>query len=429
MVNLRDRIVASFNKGELRALCFDLDIEYENLHGETLLEKSTELIAYCLRHGNLDTLIEKICQLRPQEDCRQLRADQHEAQNELNELANQSDFFWSRAPSWQWDVFGREKNINDLYRLIHQTQQGSGARLCVRGAPGIGKSTLLARFLFHDRLPDIFDGVLWTTLGQTPNIVSLQREWLHALNEPGLYLRSPTEIKGQLQRIIHNKKILLVIDDVWQVSHLKPFMIGGTTSTLLFSTRGRDVAAKLSIPEPNLYHLPELDLKSSILLLQYLAPNAYKYNSSRFEELALQLEGHPLALKVAGRMLEKRSWIRHDLSETINQLLDPISIMEREVPEDYRDLSEGQSHKVLSVFEKSIQDMNKDTQVRFAMLGYLKQKPATFDIEALDALWDGRDIEDTLLELIERGLIESAGNRFRIHALTKSFAQKLQEEI
>lgn len=67
-VNLRDRIVASFNIGELRALCFDLDIKYENLRGETLLEKSTELIAYCNRHGNLDNLIERICQLRPQED-------------------------------------------------------------------------------------------------------------------------------------------------------------------------------------------------------------------------------------------------------------------------------------------------------------------------------------------------------------------------
>ncbi|WP_420642288.1 hypothetical protein [Candidatus Leptofilum sp.] len=38
--DLRSQIADSFNKSELRSLCFDLGINYENLPGETLENKA-----------------------------------------------------------------------------------------------------------------------------------------------------------------------------------------------------------------------------------------------------------------------------------------------------------------------------------------------------------------------------------------------------
>jgi hypothetical protein len=63
-VQLRNQIAEYFNKGELRNLCFDLDIDYENLPGETLDDKARELIAYCYRHGQLQSLVQRCRQLR-----------------------------------------------------------------------------------------------------------------------------------------------------------------------------------------------------------------------------------------------------------------------------------------------------------------------------------------------------------------------------
>ncbi len=62
---MREQIISHFNKGELRSLCFDLEIRYENLPGETLDDKARELINYCDRHGILPTLIHRCKELRP----------------------------------------------------------------------------------------------------------------------------------------------------------------------------------------------------------------------------------------------------------------------------------------------------------------------------------------------------------------------------
>lgn len=63
---LREEITAHFNSEELRTLCFDMNIDYENLGGEGKAGKVRELIAYCERHGRIDELVEICRQLRPQ---------------------------------------------------------------------------------------------------------------------------------------------------------------------------------------------------------------------------------------------------------------------------------------------------------------------------------------------------------------------------
>ena len=62
---LRDFITRNFNDSELRDLCFDLDIEYENLGGDNKAAKARELVAYCQRHGRLTELEDTCRRLRP----------------------------------------------------------------------------------------------------------------------------------------------------------------------------------------------------------------------------------------------------------------------------------------------------------------------------------------------------------------------------
>jgi hypothetical protein len=65
LVALRNQISSNFNLSELKDLCFDLKINYENIAGETLNDKARELVAYCNRRGLLQSLVEQCTLSRP----------------------------------------------------------------------------------------------------------------------------------------------------------------------------------------------------------------------------------------------------------------------------------------------------------------------------------------------------------------------------
>lgn len=64
-VALRENLNAYFSETELRVLCFDLGIDYENLGGRSKPERVLELIGMMQRHGRLDQLISLVRQERP----------------------------------------------------------------------------------------------------------------------------------------------------------------------------------------------------------------------------------------------------------------------------------------------------------------------------------------------------------------------------
>jgi hypothetical protein len=65
---LRRLLAAHFDAEELRTLCFDLGIDYDDLRGEGKAGKARELITYLERRGRLDELLTIATQLRPQVD-------------------------------------------------------------------------------------------------------------------------------------------------------------------------------------------------------------------------------------------------------------------------------------------------------------------------------------------------------------------------
>lgn len=62
---LRRGIVSSFNLSELRNLCADLDVDFDNLGGEGLEGKARELILSLSRHGTLAELVAYCVSARP----------------------------------------------------------------------------------------------------------------------------------------------------------------------------------------------------------------------------------------------------------------------------------------------------------------------------------------------------------------------------
>ena len=63
--HLRTLLDQHFNEGELRDLCFDMGLDYDNLPGHGKGDQARELVAWCARHGTLDDLVARLRVLRP----------------------------------------------------------------------------------------------------------------------------------------------------------------------------------------------------------------------------------------------------------------------------------------------------------------------------------------------------------------------------
>ncbi len=65
-IDLRKRICETFDLNGIRELCEAINIDFENLGGDTRDRKALELIGYCQRRGMFRQLIDACIALRPQ---------------------------------------------------------------------------------------------------------------------------------------------------------------------------------------------------------------------------------------------------------------------------------------------------------------------------------------------------------------------------
>ena len=102
----------------------------------------------------------------------------------------------------------------------------------LRGAGGNGKTTM-AKALCHDeRIQQAFDdGILWVTLGKNPgNLVDKVEDLIYMLNKERPGFAGIDTAGARLAELLADRDILLVVDDVWDSMHLKPFLQGGNAA-------------------------------------------------------------------------------------------------------------------------------------------------------------------------------------------------------
>src|SRR5690606_17586246 len=102
---------------------------------------------------------------------------------------------------------------------------------------------------------------------------------------------------------LRNHRILIIVDDVWEIDHFMPLKVGGAASRMLVTTRLNEVAHALVNSPEMIYKLAILSEQEALQLLATLAPQAVEQYHQQALELVRDLEGLPLALQVAGRLL------------------------------------------------------------------------------------------------------------------------------
>ena len=333
-------------------------------------------------------------------------------------------------------VVGRDQALRRL-----RDQLGIGGRVrgslyiqvltAVHGWPGVGKTTMAA-VLAHD--PEVSasfpDGVLWTSLGQKPDLLSELAKWGLALGSEDLMrAKSIKDARDRLTALLRDRRMLLIVDDVWETEHAITFKVGGRRCAMLVTTRHLIVAEALAPTADNIYKLDILSDEDALELLAKLAPTVVEQHRRECHEVVQEVEGLPLALQVVGRLLNveaSRGWGIKDLLRELRS--DVARLLRTAAPPELSDLLSQTTPTVAALLGKSTERLNTQTRARFALLGAFAPKPASFGAEAMAGVWDVElsEAKRTIDELIDRGLLESLGSkRFWMHALLVAHAKSL----
>jgi WD40 repeat protein len=156
-----------------------------------------------------------------------------------------------RGPVWavpplHGDEVARPGLIRDLVAAL--TRSGAAAEgmiIGLWGAGGFGKTTL-ARLLTHRReVREQFpDGVIWMAIGEDtagPELADKVNNVVSLLDGARPPITDPFAAGAELGRALGDRRVLLVIDDVWTSAQVEPFLIGGLAVKRLFTTRVRGV--------------------------------------------------------------------------------------------------------------------------------------------------------------------------------------------
>ncbi|NKB80289.1 MAG: hypothetical protein GKS05_00295 [Nitrospirales bacterium] len=207
------------------------------------------------------------------------------------------------APDLPKNLIERPREFNQLLNFLlgEDKEEPITITTSFRGAGGLGKTTLASAICHHDDIITAYDdGILWVTLGQRPQIREELTKLYAALTgqRPGFI--DEEDVTIHLAQKLEDLNCLIVIDDVWDLTHLRPFLRIGKHSARLITTRNFSVAAETKSVNVNEMTNPEA---VEMLTNRLTSGNE---NVQLFQHLARRLGEWPLLLELAGAALRHR---------------------------------------------------------------------------------------------------------------------------
>jgi tetratricopeptide (TPR) repeat protein/transcriptional regulator with XRE-family HTH domain len=303
------------------------------------------------------------------------------------------------------------------------------ALTALNGLPGVGK-TALAIALAHDRkVQEHFcDGILWAGLGPRPNLLAQLGRWARLLGLKANEMEDMDSLEAwavSLRSLIDRRKMLLIIDDAWQIEDALAFRVGGLHCAYLLTTRFPEVAHQFA--DEGAIPVGELSEDDGILLLERFVPQVVETRLEEVRALVQAVGGLPLAMTLMGKYLHlqvqssqprrlEMALARLRSAEERLRLAQPLAPLERSP-----NLPSGTSLSLQAAIAISDQQLDEPAQDALRSLSVFPAKPDTFSEEA--ALAVTALPPDVLDRLSDAGLLESSGpGRYTLHQTIADYA-------
>ncbi len=311
-----------------------------------------------------------------------------------------------QAPGLPAHFVGRAQVVNDVRAQLTDADRPIAA---VVGMGGSGKSTVAIE-VAHQLRDAFADGILWVDAAIS-DPMDVLAAWGQAYGFDFDGLADLESRAAAVHSMLAERQVLIVLDDVAQISRIRPLLPNTNRCAILLTTRDQDIAYGLDT-EPIL--LNELSPDDSLQLLkQILGEARVNAEPAAAQEICTLLQNLPLAVEIAAQRL--KSHRRRRLGDMAQRLHDTQNRLGLAISDQ----------AVRTSFTLSWQALDLQQQRLFSLLGVFAGRPFTPDALAHIADLDLYTTEDVLFALTSLSLVKEEGHAsYRQHPLLADFAQE-----
>jgi hypothetical protein len=304
--------------------------------------------------------------------------------------------------------------------LLAANPSGSARLVGLVGMGGIGKSVLACALARDDEVKQSFqDGIVWLDFGQRADPDARQRQLAAAFRDDDRPAADWRHRLRDLDELLAGARCLVILDDVMQRQQLRYFELSVPESTLLVTARDRTVLGQSgTVRSVDVGVLPS---EQAWRLLAAWASQRPSDLPPEAREVAVQCDGLPLALAIAGAMAAQgypwpylRDAIRSaDLHELLVEL-------------PYYDAEYENLFRVLDVSVRCLEPADRDCYLALAVYEGRGAVPT----EATVQLWrklgqTEHDSERLIIHLDRRSLLryDKDAGTVSMHSLQYAYAR------
>jgi len=329
------------------------------------------------------------------------------------------------APDLLENYVDRQQEFNALLsNLLDETRESPlSVTTALQGSGGFGKTTLACSLCHHEKIISAFDdGILWVSLGEQPDVQGALTKLYAALTGERPPFVDTDDASIQLSARLEQKSCLLVIDDIWDSNHLKPFLRGGQNVARLITTRQLSVLNDIGCSRTVVDKMTE-DQSVKILTSRI---NSLPSDFDQLRTLANRLGEWPLLLKLAASQLWERIERGDSLEGAVaylNRAMDKRGVVAFD-----RANSSSRHDAIASTVASSLDLFSPDERVRCAELAIFPND--TFiPLSTVSTLWelDEFDTEELIQRLDDAALLDfdlKTGG-IRMHNVLQSYLKSL----